>query len=351
MVERLVRKRAGDGGGSDPSPSPSLKFIHSGCDLLNEVCGGGPAGAWPLGRVVNIVGDKSTGKTLLAIEACANFVQRYKGRIWYREAESAFDKSYAGALGMPIDKVRFWPKKKASFDTVETFYKDLRKACEWSRENNRPGLYILDSLDALSDAKEMDREIDAATYGGDKSKQMSTLFRKLIRQVEGSSICLIIISQVRDAIGISFGRKTRRSGGRALDFYASLTLYLAHIKTLYKTRKGQKRAVGVTIRAKCDKNKIGMPYRECDFTIRFRYGIDDIRASVEWLKSVKRLSEVKFRKRKLTKDILDELDDLDDEDFAELRRVLAEAVHEAWVDIEDSFLPKRSKYSNSKSVQ
>lgn len=335
-MERAQRKVGVEGSSHFLAASQDLSFIRTGCTLLDSVVGGG----WPLGRIANIVGDKSTGKTLLAIEAAANFARDYpRGRIWYREAEAAFDKSYAAALGMPIDRVKFGRK----LHTVEDFFEDLSAQAEWCKRTGRLGLYILDSLDSLSDRKEMEREIDKSTYGGDKAKQMSQLFRKLTRSIEEARMNVIIISQVRDKIGISFGRKTTRSGGKALDFYASIVLYLAHIKTISRVRKGQKRAVAVRIRAKCDKNKISLPFRECDFTIRFGYGIEDLQANVAWLKEVKALPDAGLSLKE-AKAILEDVDSIPEDEYAGLQKNTARAVKQNWRKIEGYFLPKRKKY-------
>src|ERR1019366_4415396 len=96
----------------------------------------------------------------------------------------------------------------------------------------QPGLYILDSLDALSDRAELERKIDEPSFGAGKAKQMSQLFRRLIRKINKTDVAVIIISQIRDNIGVRFGDKTTRSGGHALDFYASQVLKLAHLKNI-----------------------------------------------------------------------------------------------------------------------
>lgn len=380
-MKRLKRNLKQGGASRFLAPPSSLGFLSTGCEVLDLVLGRG----YVLGRITNIVGDKSTGKTLLAIEACANFAHQYsQGRIWYREAESAFDEPYAEALGLPLDRVRFLPKDQV-FDTVEDFFEDLESKCdylierhlddadlqktvvqmkkvqdkilkeknsaakqelrrEWSRldqefQKNRPkGLYILDSLDSLSDRKELARDMDQGTFGADKAKQMSTLFRKLVRKVSHANISLIVISQVRDKIGISFGRKTTRSGGRALDFYASHVIYLSHIKTLYKTRKGLQRAIGVRIKAKCDKNKISLPFRECEFTIRFGYGVEDLLASVEWLKTARQISN------KEADTILDNLDKMEEPEYKSIQKEITAKLRTAWQETEKEFLPKRRKY-------
>lgn len=343
-MKRPVRSQKAEGGNHFLSPSKGLGFIKTGCTLLDLVIGGG----LPLGRISNIVGDKSTGKSLLAIEAVSNFARDYpNGRIWYRESEAAFDESYAEALGMPLKRVKFWPKDKP-FDTVEDFFEDLRKQAGWCIAHNRPGLYILDSLDALSDRKELERAVDKGSYGTDKARQMSQLFRKLTRALKAANMHVIIISQVRDKIGISFGRKTTRSGGKALDFYASVVLYLAHKETLYRKRRGQKRAVGVKIRAKCDKNKVGLPFRECEFTIRFGYGVDDNKASLDWLASAKRLNEADIKSPQAAETLLEEMESMSPQDYKNAARRIKRATVNAWQELDKEFLPTRRKYEVEK---
>lgn len=338
------RKRLGDEGGKYFAvPSRQLQFIHTGATPLDCVVGGG----WPLGRVVNIVGDKSTGKTLLAIEAMANFAKTYpKGVIRYREAEAAFLPEYAGALGLPLDHVQFarYEDDTGEADTVEKFYEDLITFLD--RLDDRPGLYILDSLDALSDEAEIGREFDAGSYGTGKARQMSKLFRQVTSRVEKSKVCLTVISQTRQKINATFGRQYSRSGGNALDFYASIILYLAHLKQIKRTVRGVKRPVGVFIRAKCAKNKIALPFRECDFPIIFAYGIEDVCAGLDWLRKNRCLSLVDFTTKEvktLRKKALRV--DLDPDELEEYRRIVSRAVRKGWRELEQSFLPKQRKYS------
>ena len=340
MDRRVVRKRPRTSieGGANHflAPSKSLDFIKSGCTLLDLVLGGG----WPLGRISNIVGDKSTGKTLLAIEACANFVRDYpRARIWYAEGEAAFDKDYAEALGMPVKKVKF-----SEPNTVEEFEDHLKRQIAWCNETGRPGLYILDSLDSLSDDKEMNLERGKNSYGTSKAKELSQMFRKLIRDVKKSNIHVMIISQVRDNIGVSFGRKTKRSGGKALDFYASQVLYLAHTGEIVRRRKGQKRVVAVKVKAKCDKNKVGLARRDCEFTIRFGYGVDDIRASLDFLGQTKELKRADIESRSAADKLLEELDSIDNATYRGIARAVKSAVRQVWEQTERDFLPKRRKY-------
>jgi recombination protein RecA len=331
MVERvtpIVKGKVANGGNYFTRPKNNLAFFSSGCHTLDLALGGG----WAENRIANIVGDKSTGKTLLAIEACANFAIKYpKGKIRYRECEASFDKSYASALGMPVERIDFGSDP---MDTVEDMYEDLTSIIEKSRQ---PELYILDSLDALSDRAELARKIDKGSFGASKAKQMSQLFRRLAQKMSNAHVTFIIISQIRDKINATFGRQWERSGGRALDFYASQVLYLAHIEALYQQVSNVKRAVGIKIAAKVDKNKISLPFREARFDISFGYGVDDIAASLDFLKTTKKLQPLLgTRNEEAYLNLLST-------DGREVER-FRHRVEEVWFEIEQKLVPSQPKY-------
>jgi recombination protein RecA len=331
--ERIAEKVNG-GGSYFASPKKNLNFIHSGSTLLDLVLGGG----WCEGRINNVIGDKSAGKTLHAIEASANFVIKYpKGKVRYRECESAFDEGYAAALGMPVDRVDFGTQ----FETVEDMFEDLTKVVE--KDSKIPTLYIVDSLDALSDRSEMDRDMDEGTYGTAKAKLLSQLFRRLVREMANAQLTLMIISQVRSKIGVTFGEKTSRSGGRALDFYASQNLKLAQTGSISKTVSGQKMPYGIELKAKCTKNKVSLPYREAEYRMLFGYGIDDTTSCLEWMKSVGALKDFKLPATEIeaySKELREGPRDKYAREMAELR----ELVITKWYDMELRLLPARSKY-------
>jgi recombination protein RecA len=309
-----------------------IDFISSGCTLLDCALGGGYA----IGRIVNIVGDKSTSKTALAIEAMINFLLKYpEGAVRYCETEAAFDTDYAAAMGLPEEKVDFGD---AAVMTVEDFARDFDKFLDTQIKAKTPGIYVVDSLDALSDEAEMDREVGAASYGMAKAKMLSEFFRKTARRIEQSQVLLLVVSQVRENIGVTFGEKYRRAGGKALDFYASQIFWLSAVKQLKRTINKIERTYGVMILAKVKKNKVGLQFREASFDFIFGFGVDDVGASVRWLNEVGHFAGT------TPKEYLALIADMSDANYNEERRSLAKSVKQAWAEVETSFLPTRSKY-------
>ena len=310
---------------------PTCDFFTTGCTPLDMALGGG----WVENRVINIVGDKSTGKTLQAIEASANYHEKYPdAEIHYAEAEAAFDKPYAQSLGMPVSAITF-----PEVFTVEDLFNDLNKLMD----KEVRALYIVDSLDALSDSAEMERGITDGTFGASKAKQLSQMFRRLNQRLSKANVTIIVVSQVRDNIGAMFGKKHTRSGGKALDFYCSQVVWLTHLKRHEKTRNGVTRPYGIQVRAMVEKNKVGMPFRKVDYPIHFAFGVEDVIAGVEWLIESKCHQEL-FGSVEKAKKFLKTLDKLTDEEYEDERKAISESVKKHWRLLETEFLPTRRKY-------
>lgn len=330
--------------------------ISSGCTLLDCMLGGG----WAEGRMINVVGDKSTGKTLLAEEAIANFLLKHKDCIVrYGEAEAAFDISYAQKLGIDIGRIEF----VGQFRTIEDMYKDLRASMKRAQERCVPLFYAVDSLDALSDDAELEREMGDATYGTGKAKAMGELFRRLIQPMSENRCTLFIISQIRDNIGATMGRKWKRSGGHAMDFYATQVVILTKLGNIVKTFSGITRPIGVRIKAYCDKNKAGMPFRECEFPLIFSYGIDDNRANAEFLYKIGKEAELGVERKSRVEKAAEKAKAGEDapatgalapwakafnalppaEYRAESARI-AQLTLDSWEELEKGFSPERCKY-------
>lgn len=331
-MERKSIVKKEDRAGAYFLKDPEVEFFSSGCSLLDCVLGGGYA----LGRMVNIVGDKSTGKTLLAIEACRNFLDTFDGEVDYIEAEAAFDRSYAEMLGMPKEVNLI-----EDIDTVEGMFKHINSRVK-SKEK-MPRLIVVDSLDALSDLAEKEQDIEKVMAVQRKPKVMSQMFRVLNADVEKTKICLMIISQIRDKIGVTFGARYSIAGGKAMDFYASQRLILSELEKIYQTIRKIKKPTGIWIKAKCIKNKIGLPYRECDLPIKFAYGIDDIEAAFDWVKTVSGGAEAILKKTG-KEDKIENLMALC-YDNKEVKNLVMSEIIALWRDIETSFLPTKKKYN------
>jgi recombination protein RecA len=344
---RKVARPANEDGHVEPSYFASgngkaeLKFVSSGCAVMDEALGGG----YVLGRVANLVGDRSVGKTLNAMEVCANVARSYPdAAIRYAEAEAAFDRPYAGALGIPLDRIEF-NRDDQPLETVEDLYEDILSFLD--RNIGRPGLYVLDSLDALSDDAEVAGKFNEASYGGAKPKAIGQLFRRLVQRIADQDVLLLIVSQIRDVLNARpFQETKRRSGGKALDFYATHIVWLSEIKKIKRTINKIERTVGVDIKARVRKNKIGLPFREAEYPVLFGYGIDDMTASVEWLIAnhmESRLAEFDMSKAGYPV-LLRSLRDTGGFIATDMRRRLADVVRTEWASVETSFLPKSRKY-------
>jgi hypothetical protein len=157
---------------------------------------------------------------------------------------------------------------------------------------------------------------------------------------------LLIISQIRDNIGVTFGETKKRSGGRALDFYASQVVWLAEIGKIKRTVSGVERVVGAHVKARCKKNKVGMAYREVELTVIFSYGVDDELSMIDWLAKNKGLSLLAGAPsdKELKRSLGDARSRRDVGGVAELREYLRAGVYEHWLGIETALEPPLSKY-------
>lgn len=315
-----------------------VSFISSGCTILDAALGGG----WARKRVVNIVGDASTGKTLLAIEAAANFHRlEPKGVIHYAEGEAAFDKSYAHErLGLPKDRLKFYEDENA-IHTVEDWH-DLMSELLSGRK--RPQMFILDSLDSLTDRSEDKRDFGEGTYGTAKAKLLSEFFRRNIKSMRDGDLTLLVVSQTRAAIGVRFGSQKNRSGGKALDFYSSQIVWLAQTRKIVQTRKKTKRTVGIEVKARVTKNKVAPPFREALFPIRFDYGVEDAQASLKWLIDHGRAKDLDLT-AKAAASLLTKIPSLNGDEYQKLQSRIQAAVLKAWDEVESDFRPVRKKYT------
>jgi recombination protein RecA len=264
-----------------------ISMAPTGITLIDQVlCGGVP---W--GRMINIVGDSSSGKTFVAIEMIA-FIKKALGKklkVFYDDAEEGFSFNTKRMYGFNV-----LPKDRKKSRTIEEFDVNLQQEMS-ALENDNYLIYVLDSFDSLSTADERDfdaerfkviskgKAFDKGTYGMSKAKYASEFFRLRCADIGDKKVLLIVISQVRMNIGISFGEKYTRAGGKALDFYAYACLWLATCDKHYK----QDRLIGVTIKVRAKKAKVERPNRECFIDLVFDYGLDNIKSNINFLYDLK----------------------------------------------------------------
>lgn len=317
----------------------SNQFIPSGSTLLDCVLGGGYA----LGRIVQIAGLQSTGKTQLAISAASGFLNRYpEGKVWYLDAENAFDQDYAAALNMPVEKVEFLE----SIATVEDFCIALEERLE-ALSDDVPGLFVLDSLDALSTVTEMERTMkDSSGYGADKAKKLSEFFRRVTSKLATKNICLFIIHQLRQNI-TGYGQKNIKSGGNAASYYSSQSIMLTKLKNIEKTINGVAHTIAVRVKAFADKNKVGMPYKTCEFNIRFGKGIEDYKSCLDYLNENSKIEllgdlgttvDPKTKKATVLKDafrIVDRIKKLPKEEQSSAVQLIKATAKRVWNDVQE----------------
>lgn len=268
--------------------------IPTGSVLLNLAASGLADGGWLKGTVVNVIGDSDAGKSVLALTCLAECAAAPRFRGWdliLDDAEESNEFPVADMFGPALASRLRSPHEKGRENsrTLEQFYHEMGRRLK----GGRPFVYVLDSMDALDsrvDAAKREKEAgkreagekEAGSYGTARAKLNSDGLRQIKAEIKRTESLLIIVSQTRDQIGLSFAPKTR-SGGKALKFYSCHELWLAVAKTLKRTAVGKERKCGVVSRIKVSKNHATGWHGTLDLPIYYGFGIDDIRACVQWM--------------------------------------------------------------------
>lgn len=339
---RQIKRRA------DPQKK-SVEFLPSGSTTLNLALSGTINGGWARGRVNNLVGDASSGKTLLALEASFNFLKHIKNiqsnifpkvkkaRVIYNNRE--------GVMDFPMDKM--WKGLNNQIEWMHSKYiENLGSHIIKTINKMKAGesiLYIVDSWDAfkpIAQAKRLQKAVDNDTeiegsYNKEKNIYSQDFFAEVCDLLENNAkdFTLIIISQTRDIIGATFGEKKRRAGGAALDFYTHLVPWIRHVGQLRKKKLKEDRVYGVECEVQLKRSKVSIPFNKSRFVIRFNMGLDDIESMFNYLKthSIKQFKGIDIGEPKTLQPFIKEIERRD------LEQKLRLKVGEVWEEINKAF--------------
>ena len=269
--------------GSDITPTDIKDFVSTGSTMLDLAISNKPNGGIAVGRITEINGLESSGKSLIGAHILAE-TQKKGGVAVYIDTETSVSTEFLGAIGVSVDSMLY-----LHLETVEDVFTAIEEIVAKVRESDRDRLVtiLVDSLAGASTNVEMESDFDKEGWATSKAIIVSKALRKITQMIGRQRVALVFTNQLRAKLGVMFGDPWTTSGGKALPFHASTRIRLKNMGQIKDTKKN---TIGMTILAQVVKNRLGPPLRSCEFPLYFESGIDDVGS---WLKVMKDHSIVK----------------------------------------------------------
>ena len=263
--------------GVQEAPTDVTDWISTGSTILDLAISNKPHGGFAAGRISEINGLESSGKSLIGAHALAT-TQRKGGLAVYIDTESSVSSEFLRAIGIDTDNMLY-----VHLETVEDIFDTIETVVIKARESSKDKLVtiLVDSLAAASTKIEMDADFDKDGWATAKAIIISKAMRKITNLIARQRVCLIFTNQLRQKLGVMFGDPWTTSGGKALPFHASTRIRLKNMGQIKDTKKN---TIGIKIRAQVIKNRLGPPLRSAEFPLYFDKGIDDFGSWLEVLK-------------------------------------------------------------------